>query len=166
VKVMIFAMISAHGASDIFVVEGDPDSPGGGATARSYITMLDEALPECIRNGEEGLIQDNAPIHKAILTREWVAEQGIEVIQLPPYSPDLNVIEHLWFRLKEVTHQLHPELMDLTSGVDTKKEALTNAIFEAWEVVREDRELIDSLVHSIQRRIDAMNQVQGGSTRY
>jgi transposase len=44
-----------------------------------------------------GLIfmQDNAPIHTAKKVKDWFKEQGILCTNLPPYSPDLNLTEHL-----------------------------------------------------------------------
>ena len=40
-------------------------------------------------------MQDNASIHTSRLARDWLQEHGIEVTDWPPYSPDLNPIEHL-----------------------------------------------------------------------
>lgn len=67
---------------------------------------------------------------------------------LPPYSLHLNTIEYLSFRLKEEIHRLHPELLAMGGSVNTKKAALKAAMLDGWEVVRADRELIQSLVES------------------
>jgi hypothetical protein len=75
---------------------------------------------------------------------------------LPPYSPDLNTIEHLWFRLEEETHRLHPALLTMGGSIDTKNKALKQAMLEGWEVVRADRELIQTLAESRRRRLDAV----------
>ncbi|KAK3568332.1 hypothetical protein QTP86_004231 [Hemibagrus guttatus] len=42
--------------------------------------------------------QDNAPCHKAEMVQEWFDEHNnqFEVLTLPPNSPDLNPIQHLW----------------------------------------------------------------------
>ena len=39
--------------------------------------------------------QDNAPIHKASIIKNFFRENEWEVLDWPPYSPDLNIIEPL-----------------------------------------------------------------------
>jgi hypothetical protein len=70
VTVMVWAGISAHGTTDLFFPRGDPDSERQGVSARTYVEMLEQALPECVMNGEEELIQDNCSVHTARYTRE------------------------------------------------------------------------------------------------
>jgi transposase len=91
---------------------------------------------------------------------------GITWELLPPYSPDLNTIKHLWFRLKEETHRLHLELLTMGGSVDTKKLALRQAMLDGWEVVRADRELLRKLAESRRRRLDAVRVTQRSNTRY
>jgi transposase len=47
------------------------------------------------------LICDNARYNRNRTLQEWVAGKRIEFIFLPPYSPNLNLIERLWRFLKE-----------------------------------------------------------------
>lgn len=39
--------------------------------------------------------KDNAPFHTTDVTKLWLEEHGIWVLEWPPFSPDLNLIEHL-----------------------------------------------------------------------
>jgi len=46
------------------------------------------------------LILDNFSSHKAKDTRKFAEDHGINLIFLPPYSPDLNPIEFIWKSIK------------------------------------------------------------------
>ena len=72
----------------------DPVALRGGYFASSYIEVLEENIPTIY---ESGLLfmQDNIPIYTARKVREWFEEIGVDVLEWPPYSPDLNLIEHL-----------------------------------------------------------------------
>jgi transposase len=56
------------------------------------------------RRGRRVLVGDNAPCHVAKVVTAEAARLGIEVVNLPGYSPDLNPIERLWDGMRaEVT---------------------------------------------------------------
>ena len=40
--------------------------------------------------------QDNAPVHKSEVVRNFLAQKQWEVLDWPAYSPDLNPIENIW----------------------------------------------------------------------
>jgi len=42
------------------------------------------------------LVLDNASYQKCYLVRELAAELGISLVYIPPYSPNLNLIERFW----------------------------------------------------------------------
>lgn len=46
------------------------------------------------------VIMDNASFHKSEKVKFYIEEVGCNIIYLPPYSPDLNPIEHHWHAVK------------------------------------------------------------------
>lgn len=52
------------------------------------------------------LIIDNASFHKSEEIKKLVESAGCSVIFLPPYSPDLNPIEHYWSSIKNNIRKL------------------------------------------------------------
>ena len=51
------------------------------------------------------LVLDNATYNRAALVREWLARPGcrVRLVYLPPYAPNLNLIERLWWFFKKKT---------------------------------------------------------------
>ena len=42
------------------------------------------------------IILDNAPYHHALIVNKYANENNINLVFLPPYSPNLNLAERLW----------------------------------------------------------------------
>ncbi len=57
------------------------------------------------------IIMDNASFHKSAKIRELIESAGCRLIYLPPYSPDLNPIEHIWANLKALIRR-HKDRQD------------------------------------------------------
>lgn len=64
------------------------------------------------------LILDNATFHKGDRIRELVESAGCELQYLPPYSPDLNKIEHYWFPIKNTVRKSNGSIDDFRERVD------------------------------------------------
>jgi transposase InsO family protein len=67
------------------------------------------------------LILDNARVQKCQWVADKAAELGIELLYLPPYSPNLNLIERLWRVVKkEVLYSTHYDKFDaFRNSIDT-----------------------------------------------
>ena len=100
--------------------------------------------------------QDNASCHKAKLTKEFLQNNGIQVMEWPPYSPDLNPIENLWAILKQKLSQ---------EGYSNRNELITN-VRRIWtedcDIQRHCRTLSDSLSNRIRKCI----RNKGGPINY
>lgn len=55
---------------------------------------------------EKTVIIDNASFHKSEKIKNLMQSAGIKLIYLPPYSPDLNPIEHYWHKIKNSIRKL------------------------------------------------------------
>ena len=58
---------------------------------------------------EHIVIMDNAPWHKTLRTAELIATRGAKLLYLPPYSPDLNPIEHDFANIKKRWEYQHDQ---------------------------------------------------------
>jgi transposase len=162
ILVMVWGCFWGSGWCDLYVLDRDFESKKFRYTTNSYIEVLDAELAE---HHQPGLIfmQDNAPIHTAKKVKDWFKEQGIPCTDWPPYSPDLNPIEHLWPHLKKKVLEMHPELETIT-GEDDIREALGIALQEAWTLI--GKELMDRLIESMPVRVKACKKAGGWHTRY
>jgi transposase len=156
--VMVWAAFCGFRRSQLVYMPGDPEAKHGGVTAAVYQEILEDELPTL---WEPGLIfmQDNASIHTARAIRNWFKEQSIEVLDWPPYSPDLNPIEHAWKRLKEWVWKHHSELLELKGRGKDVKEAMLKALQEGWEAIEQD--FFDNLIESMQDRVRAVRRAKG-----
>jgi transposase len=67
------------------------------------------------------LVLDNATYNRAAVVREWLARPGcrVRVVYLPPYAPNLNLIERLWwfFKKKALWNTHYPSFADFRSAI-------------------------------------------------
>jgi transposase len=142
---------------------GDPESPRGGVTSAVYLEVLQEQLPT-LYDPDLIFMQDNARIHTARIIKNWLTDMGIKVMEWPPYSPDLNPIEHVWRHLKEWVNEHHPELETLTGNDEMIKECMVKALQEGWNALKD--ELFEELIKSMKRRMEAVIKAKGWYTKY
>ena len=63
-----------------------------------YAWLTQDLLPKIPINSV--IVMDNASFHKREDMKKAIAEAGAILEYLPPYSPDLNPIEHKWAQAK------------------------------------------------------------------
>jgi hypothetical protein len=163
-SVMIWGAINLLDCKlELALMERDPESPKGGYSANSYIQILDEFLTPAYFPGYI-YQQDNARIHTAKKTQNWLENHGIWTIGWPAYSPDLNPIEHVWAKLKEILYERHPHLLYMKGKEEKDIAYLFECILDAWKAMPSD--YIYSCIGSMEERCKAVIKAEGWYTKY
>jgi hypothetical protein len=99
--VMMWGMLFPTGRLHLHEVKGNLDS-------KKYCHLLNSyALPLIVEEYEQDFVlqQDNAPPHASEATQLYLEQRGVSVLDWPPKSPDLNVIENCWQILKSNVYE-------------------------------------------------------------
>ena len=138
--------------------------------SKVYLSLLQSYLPELLEhiqeiNNRPGIfMQDNAPVHKAQIVTTWLEREGYTLMKWPPYSPDLNPIEHVWKRLKEKLQQQHPYIATMKGGKEAVKAKLREVLPQVWETIEPD--YLNNLSRSMCTRVNAVITAKGWYTKY
>lgn len=115
---------------------------------KDYITFMENSTKETImdllkdirnQNPEEQifLLIDNFSSHRANLVKDLAKEINIELCYLPPYSPQLQPIEKIWYKIKrdnmkyKIDYIKDFKEMDKEEKLDKLKEIVENTFYEA-----------------------------------
>ena len=64
-----------------------------------FLNFIEDYLCPALRPGQV-VVMDNVAFHRVAGIEEAIAKAGARLIYLPPYSPELNPIEHMWSKIK------------------------------------------------------------------
>ena len=78
------------------------DGPVNGDIFEAFVAQV--LVPE-LRSGDI-VVMDNLSSHKRKRTRELIEQAGAHLVFLPPYSPDLNPIEMVFSKVKQLLRSL------------------------------------------------------------
>ncbi len=148
---MLWGCFSAAGTGRLVAIEGKMN-------AAKYRDILTENLLQRAQDLSVGrrftFQQDIDPKHTAKITKEWLHNNSVTVLEWPSQSPDLNSIEHLWRDLKMAVHQRLP--CNLTE--------LERICKEEWQRIPKSR--CEKLVAFFPKRLMAVLNQKGASTKY
>ena len=130
----------------------------GSITAESYSRYIVPRIAEYLRE-HPGLIfqQDNAPGHKAVMTREAMDVYGFRPIWWPPNSPDLSPIESIWDEQKDW-------MQDYDSKLHRNYGHLRTSVEGGWESIT--LETIQYYISTMPERCEAVIAANGGPTKF
>lgn len=77
----------------------------GGTTKDKFIDYLKDVLVPTLHDGDI-VVMDNMRTHHSNVVKKVIEEYKINVLFLPPYSPDFNPIEKMWSKIKSVLRNL------------------------------------------------------------
>jgi len=166
IKQMFWAAFSGlPRRSGLIPLFGDPQSRRGGVSSRTIEELYRRVLPTLLNSIDQDAIfqQDNAPVHTAYIIQGTLNELGCDIMEWPPYSPDLNPIENLWALLKAEILKRHPELIQLPNN-ETTLDLLVDAAQEAWEGL--DIEMFKHLSDTMPHRVADVIKYEGWHTSY
>ncbi|GFU78003.1 transposable element Tc3 transposase [Trichonephila clavipes] len=151
--ILVWAGISLGGHTDLHVFHG------GTVTGLRY---RDEILDPYVRPyaaaiGNDFILKDdNARPHRAGIVEEYLEDHGLERMEWPARSPDLNPIEHLWDYLGREVAALNPPPRSLHE--------LKQGLLCVWSSL--PIPVSDNLINSMGNRCRQCIQVRGGHIPY
>lgn len=109
-------------------------------------------------------MHDNAPCHTAEKVTKFLKSKRIPVMKWPAQSPDLNPIENLWTNFKDRFNARFYEEGLRSSTSKAILERCRELFVEVWST--QGQELIDKLIESMPRRVEAVIAAKGDITKY
>jgi transposase len=116
-RISILSSVRLNGELAPLVFEGSLN----GELFKEYVS---KCLVPTLQEGDI-VIMDNLTSHKVKGVAELIMEAGVDVVYLPPYSPDLNPIEMMWSKVKAYLRKTKART----------KQALDDAIAVALDLV-------------------------------
>jgi len=151
--VVVWACISAQGQGDIVFLDGPLDGDTYGKLMRDYLPLAaDKAFS--FGSGAWYYLHDNPNVHRGAAATKALHDAGATVLEFPPYSPDLNVIENMWaYLVKKVDEHRSSNRQELARWVQ-----------QEWDDL--PKEYFSNLFASYARRCQAVIDADGSHTKY
>nr|CAH7714409.1 unnamed protein product [Callosobruchus chinensis] len=129
--------------------------------SQEYVDILENGFIPSYRilypEGAVNFVQDNSAVHTAHIVRNYLAQNSYNVIAWPAKSPDLNPIENLW--------GIMVKRWETGDPLPNSRQNLNLHCRRIWESFR-GSDVCRNLVGSMQRRLQACIDAEGGYTKY
>ena len=151
-KVMIWGGVSYNHKPELIVVRETMTSALYVTQVFASTTLIDDM--NRVYDGDWSLLQDRATPHTAKLTVDFF-EGKVTVLDFPPYSPDLNIIENIWGWMKVKIAERNIQDIDV----------LLDIIQQLWnEALRQGH--IRALIDTMPRRLRDVVKNEGGQVNF
>ena len=152
-SLMVWGCICYNGVGTLTHVEGN-------INAVKYISIIDDNLwPVIARHFPDEnytFMDDNAPVHRAHVVREYMENNNIHHTEWPAQSPDINPIENSWLKLKI---DIEPQTVNIQTQND-----LIAAVRRCWENI--EPAYVQGLYNTIPARLNEVIRMKGNLTKY
>ena len=152
-SVMVWGCVSSRGVGSLCFL-----SPKTTVNTEVYIDLLDAYLLPSVDKlftDDDFVFQhDLAPAHRSYKTAKYLKEKRIDVLEWPCNSPDLNIIEFVWQKMKTGVQQVHLKTL----------EELKAVLREVWASFTQNE--LEEMVESMPRRIHEVIAKKGDATKY
>ena len=121
----MLSSIRLDGSTECIVVNGAIDK----VMFSEYIAQM---LCPTLRPNDI-VIMDNLSAHKSPDVAKHIRKCGAEVLYLPPYSPDLNPIENMWSKIKQLLRGMENRAYDaLEKGIASALDLVCASDAQGW----------------------------------
>lgn len=149
-NLMFWGCISLYGQGELIKVTGT-------LKGASYAQLLSQSIPgsSLILNRRfSWLLQDHASCHDTVGVTDVIRSLGLERLNSPSNSPDLNPIESLWGYWKDKVRSRHPQNL-----VQLEQYAI-----EEWRNI--PLEIVRSYIENMAKRLLEVYRMRGEYTKY
>jgi transposase len=116
-NISLVGALKKSGMQELYPYDGSVD-------AERFADFIENKLKPHLKAGDV-LIMDNCRTHHALLLKEKLKELSLEVLYLPPYSPELNPIEECWSVIKGHLKRIKARnISDYVKGIFDAKKAI------------------------------------------
>ena len=151
---MIWSVISGKGTGRLYVVNGIMRQDQYKEMLKIRLLLQ---LKEWFQQGEPYVfMQDGAPCHTARSVKAFLEKENVPLLPWPGNSPDMNPIENVWELMKR----------EVAKEMITTKTRLIEKIIQVWNHHPKMQETVQACINSMPKRIEALIEAKGGSTKY
>lgn len=126
-----FERISVMGAMGLSGIIA-PITYKGTLNGELFGVYVRENLAPAMKEGDT-LILDNMSVHKMASILKPLTDKGVNVVFLPPYSPDFNPIELAWSKMKSCLRKLKARTADaLFTAIGFALDTITYDDISGW----------------------------------